>query len=91
MSLSITGVCNLDIYILNLSSLAKGLLYDLCSELPVHCIVLLEDIDTINTVHSRLYRTVTPGQDDTTSPVKEKLEGTVSLSVLLNIIDSIGS
>ena len=91
MSLLITGVYDLDIYILNLSSLDKGLLYNLYSELPVYCIVLLEDIDTINTIHSQLYRTVTLEQDDITSPTKEKPEGRVSLSVLLNIIDSISS
>ena len=91
MSLLITRVYDLDIYILNLSSLNEESLHNLYSELPVHCIVLLKDIDTINTIYSRLYRTVTLGQDNTTGLVKEKLEGKVSLSVLLNIIDSISS
>lgn len=91
LSLSIAGECDLDIYILNLSSVDKDLLGDLCTELPARCVILLEDIDAVNATHSRQCGTVTLGLDNITSLEKAKLEGKVSLSALLNAIDGVGS
>jgi chaperone BCS1 len=91
LSLSIARECDLDIYILNLSSVDEDSLRNLCTELPACCVILLEDIDAVNATHSRQHGTETPGQDDTTSSAKEKPEGKVSLSALLNAIDGVGS
>jgi mitochondrial chaperone BCS1 len=49
-SLSITGACNLDIYILNISSVDDSLLGKLFTKLPAHCIILLEDINAVDTI-----------------------------------------
>ena len=91
LSLSITGEYDLDIYILNLSSVDDDSLGELFIELLLYCVILLEDIDAVNTIHSRQYRTVSAGQDATSSLTKEKPGGKVSLSALLNIIDGVSS
>jgi chaperone BCS1 len=91
LSLSIAGECYLDIYILNISSVDEDSLRGLFAELPARCVVLLEDIDTVNGTHSRQHGRVTAGQDATTSSTKEKPEGKVSLSALLNAIDGVTS
>jgi chaperone BCS1 len=91
LSLLIAGECDLDIYILNLSSVNDDSLDELFNTLPARCIVLLEDIDAVNATHSRQHRTVTSGQDNTTSLAKKKPDGRVSLSALLNAIDGVGS
>ena len=92
MSLSITRKYDLDIYVLKLSSVDDDLLGELFTALPLYYIILLEDIDTANTIYSRKYRTVgTVVYDSTRSLVKEKPGGKVTLSGLLNTIDSIGS
>jgi hypothetical protein len=67
----------------------KDSLCRLFTNLPTRCIVFLKDIDTVNTMHSRQCRIVTIKQDTTTSSTKEKLVGKVSLSTLLNVIDSV--
>ncbi|PVH67329.1 hypothetical protein DL98DRAFT_384223, partial [Cadophora sp. DSE1049] len=39
------GACDLDIYILNISSVDDSSLGELFTELPAHCVILLKDID----------------------------------------------
>ncbi|KIN03305.1 hypothetical protein OIDMADRAFT_39687 [Oidiodendron maius Zn] len=46
LSLLIAGQCDLDIYILSLSSVDDDSLGELFTELPARCVILLEDIDT---------------------------------------------
>ncbi|KAH6663026.1 P-loop containing nucleoside triphosphate hydrolase protein [Halenospora varia] len=48
LSLSIAGACGLDIYILNISSVDDSSLGELFTELPAHCVILLEDIDVMD-------------------------------------------
>jgi chaperone BCS1 len=89
--LSIAGKCNLNLYILNLSSVDEDSLHELYTDLPARCVILLEDIDAVNTIYSRQSGTVVLGGGKTTSSTKEKPEGKVSLSTLLNAIDSVAS
>jgi chaperone BCS1 len=91
LSLLIAGECDLDIYILNLSSVDDDSLDELFNKLPARCVMLLEDIDAINSTHSRQRGTATARQHDTTFSAKDKPEGKVSLSTLLNVINGIGS
>jgi len=91
LSLSIAGACDLDIYILNIASVGDSSLGELFSELPAHCVILLEDIDAVDATQSRQRGTVKTGQDETNSSTKEKSQGRVSLSTLLNVIDGVGS
>ncbi|KAH6703028.1 hypothetical protein BKA61DRAFT_438083, partial [Leptodontidium sp. MPI-SDFR-AT-0119] len=88
-SLSIAGACDLDIYILNISSLDDSSLGKLFTELPANCVVLVEDIDAVNATQSRQRGTVETGQDETGSTGKS--QGMVSLSALLNVLDGVGS
>jgi chaperone BCS1 len=91
LSLSIAGACDLDIYILNISSVDDSSLGELFTELPTHCVILLEDIDAVDTTQSRQRGTVKTGQDETSSSTKGKSQGRVSLSALLNVLDGVGS
>jgi chaperone BCS1 len=59
MSLLIAGECDLDVYILNLSRVDDDSLDELFNKLPARCVVLLEDIDAVNSTHSRQRGTVT--------------------------------
>ena len=45
LSLSVAGECDLDIYVLSLSSVDDDSLGELFTELPARCVILLEDID----------------------------------------------
>ncbi|KAH8706063.1 putative mitochondrial chaperone bcs1 [Talaromyces proteolyticus] len=83
--LSVAGLHDLDIYILNLSSgLSDEGLGKLFSKLPAHCIVLLEDVDAVGMKRK-----------DTSAGQKQKQKDVsqygVSLSGLLNVIDGVGS
>ncbi|PVH68428.1 P-loop containing nucleoside triphosphate hydrolase protein, partial [Cadophora sp. DSE1049] len=89
LTCAIAGTCDLDIYILNISSLDDSSLGKLFSELPANCVVLVEDIDAVNATQSRQRGTVETGQDETGS--KGKSQGRVSLSALLNVLDGVGS
>ncbi|KAH8744934.1 mitochondrial chaperone bcs1 [Hyaloscypha sp. PMI_1271] len=80
LSLLITGAYNLDIYILNISSMDDSSLGELFTKLPAYCVILLEDINAVDT-----------SQDKTSSLIKGKSQGRVSLSALLNVLDSISS
>jgi len=89
LSLAIAGACDLDIYILNISSLDDSSLGKLFTELPANCVVLVEDIDAVNATQSRQRGTVETGQYETGS--NGKPQGKVSLSALLNVLDGVGS
>lgn len=91
LSLSIAGGCDLDIYILNISSVDDSSLGELFTKLPAHCVILLEDIDAVDATQSRQRETVKSGQDETSSSTKGKPRERVSLSVLLNVLDGVGS
>ena len=91
LSLSIAGACDLDIYILNISSVDESSLGELFTELPAHCVILLEDIDAADATQSRQHGTVKSGQDETISSTKAKSQGRVSLSALLNVLDGVDS
>ncbi|KAH9209107.1 hypothetical protein DL95DRAFT_478463, partial [Leptodontidium sp. 2 PMI_412] len=64
------------------SSLSK-----LFTKLPANCIVLIEDINAVNTTQSRQRRTVETSQDEI--GLNGKSQGRVSLSALLNVLDSV--
>jgi chaperone BCS1 len=87
-SFSVAGQFDLDIYILNLSSLNDNNLKTLFTELPRHCVVLLEDVDAASSKRTEDANT-NPGQNGS-SPQKPT-NGMVSLSTLLNVLDGIGS
>ncbi len=91
MCLSITGACDLDIYILNISGIDDSSLGKLFTELPTHCVVLLEDVNAVDATQSRQRGTVKTSQDKTGSSTKGKSQGIVSLSALLNVLNSVGS
>ncbi|KAH6667225.1 hypothetical protein B0J14DRAFT_629552 [Halenospora varia] len=75
LSLSIAGACDLDIYILNISSVDDSSLGELFTELPAHCVILLEDIDDVDATQSRQRGTGKTGQDETSSSTKGKSQG----------------
>lgn len=83
-SLSIAGQFDLDIYVLNLSAVDDSKLSSLFSELPSHCVVLLEDVDAAGT--TRTEQTA----EKPTDQVAAKLQG-LTLSGLLNAIDGVAS
>jgi chaperone BCS1 len=80
--LSVAGLYELDIYILNLSSLGDAGLAKLFTQLPPRCVILLEDVDAV-------------GLDRKNASVKQTQKDVahhgVSLSGLLNVIDGVGS
>ncbi|QKX63174.1 uncharacterized protein TRUGW13939_10343 [Talaromyces rugulosus] len=84
LSLSIAGRFDLDIYVLNLSAVDDSKLSSLFSELPSHCVVLLEDVDAAGT--TRAEKTT----EKTTDQSVAKLQG-LTLSGLLNAIDGVSS
>jgi chaperone BCS1 len=88
LSLSIAGYFSLDIYILKLSAVNEAILESLFAKLPSYCIILLEDINTVSS--NRDTETKDPYQMATGSPSQESKSGQVSLSALLNAINSIG-
>jgi mitochondrial chaperone BCS1 len=92
LSLSVAGSFGLDIYILSLSSINnEDTLRSLFAKLPSRCIILLEDIDAVSSKRSRDAETEGSRQIVTNSPSQESKSvcGKVSLSALLNVIDSI--
>ncbi|EDN11259.1 predicted protein [Histoplasma mississippiense (nom. inval.)] len=56
-SLSVTGRFELDIYVLNLSSIDDNRLNSLFAQLPPHCVILLEDIDAAGTSRTEVSET----------------------------------
>jgi len=89
LSKSIAGHFGLDIYILKLSAINEANLTSLFTKLPGHCVVLLEDVDAVSsnrdvgTEDSR--QILAPSRER--KPASEKL----SLSAILNAVDSVGS
>ncbi|EEQ85995.1 mitochondrial chaperone bcs1, variant [Blastomyces dermatitidis ER-3] len=91
-SLSVAGSFELDIYVVNLSGVNDGSLTNLFAQLPLHCVVLLEDVDAAGTTRAE-------GSDETpessslittVSPKNSRAE-TLSLSGLLNALDGVSS
>lgn len=82
-SLSITGQFKLDIYVVNLLGINNSSQAKLFAKLPLHYVILLEDINTVGFV-----------QTDNISVALKKEENQKSratLSGLLNILDGVGS
>jgi mitochondrial chaperone BCS1 len=86
LSVAIAGYWELDIYVLNLSSVDDGRLATLFFDLPPRCVVLLEDVDAVSATKSR-----EQGDGDQQSSTEDKSQGPVSLSGLLNVIDGVTS
>ncbi|PWW76775.1 hypothetical protein C7212DRAFT_363739 [Tuber magnatum] len=93
LSFAVAGLLGLKVYVLSLASktLSDSGLASLFDALPTHCVVLLEDIDTVNITHSRK-----PADTTDETPKKPKTDNTepvtkVTLSGLLNVIDGVAS
>ncbi|KAH6667472.1 hypothetical protein B0J14DRAFT_642415, partial [Halenospora varia] len=54
---------------------------ELFTELPAHCVILLEDIDAVDATQSLQRGTGKPGQDETGSSTKGKSQGHKSFNV----------
>ncbi|KAJ5043551.1 hypothetical protein NUH16_000340 [Penicillium rubens] len=80
-SLSLAGEFELDIYTLQLSGISDSKLMKLFSELPPHCIVLLEDVDAAGMGR----------RDDSDTDQEDKSTSAVTLSGLLNVLDGVSS
>ncbi|KAJ6078258.1 hypothetical protein N7467_008011 [Penicillium canescens] len=80
-SLSIAGQFDLDIYTLQLSGISNSKLTKLFSELPPHCVILLEDVDAAGLGRRNDINT---DQDNNSS-------SRVTLSGLLNVLDGVSS
>jgi hypothetical protein len=52
-SLLIARACNVDIYILNISSVDHSSLGELFIKLPTHCVILLKYINAVDATQSR--------------------------------------
>lgn len=87
-SFSVAGEFDLDLYILNIPSLDDDSLKALFAELPQHCLVLLEDVDAINSK-----RAGSSNEDVGRSTSFAQTPGckSLSLSTVLNVLDGIGS
>ncbi|QSS60802.1 hypothetical protein I7I51_05605 [Histoplasma capsulatum] len=91
-SLSVAGRSELDIYVLNLSSIDDSRLNSLFAQLPPHCVILLEDIDAASTRRTGDSETTeNAGQAAVRPSQKSKSQGNVSLSALLNALDGVSS
>lgn len=91
-SLSMAGELNLNIYVVSIPSVDDQLLESLFDELPGNCVVLLEDIDAVHSVHSR--DSLPPDSEADGSPSGSKTptpKPAVTLSGLLNILDGVAS
>jgi chaperone BCS1 len=80
-SLSLAGKHEWDIYTLQLSNNSDSTLLNLFSELPAHCIVLLEDVYTAGAKR----------RDSFDADQENDLKSAVTLSGLLNVIDGVSS
>ncbi|KAL2372524.1 hypothetical protein RJ035_005237 [Blastomyces gilchristii] len=91
-SLSVAGHFELDIYVLNLSSIDESRLNSLFAQLPPHCVILLEDINAAGTSRTEVSETTeNTGRGVAGSSQKRKSQGNVSLSALLNALDGVSS
>lgn len=82
LSFAAAGHFNLDIYVLNLANVSDDTLQELLAKLPARCIILLEDIDVIETAKSRV---------DRTGSNRQPTADNVTLSGLLNALDGVVS
>jgi mitochondrial chaperone BCS1 len=89
LSLAVAGHFDLEIYIVNLSSVSGSTLSDLFADLPHRCIVLLEDVDAVNMTRPRQVTAKSSRSEESTRQLKPK--GGLSLSELLNILDGVSS
>ena len=95
---SIAGELNLDVYVISLSraGLDDNSLQELISDLPEHCVALMEDIDAA--FHHTLSRDL-PGEGEgageTSNPggsaTPQDRSSRISLSGLLNALDGVGA
>ncbi|OJD12142.1 hypothetical protein AJ78_07213 [Emergomyces pasteurianus Ep9510] len=91
-SLSVAGRFELDIYVLNLSSIDDSRLSSLFAQLSLHCVILLEDIDAASTARTEDSETTKNTDQATVDPSqKSKSQGNVSLSALLNALNGVSS
>jgi chaperone BCS1 len=91
LSSAIAGHFDLNIYILNLSTISEAILKRLFDSLPSRCIILLEDIDAVSS--NRDAETEGSHRIATGSPsrMSKPVGGKASLSSILNVIDGVGS
>ncbi|KAJ4161584.1 uncharacterized protein LMH87_007615 [Akanthomyces muscarius] len=82
LSLAAAGKFGLDVYAMNLSKVNDTTLQKLMRKLPTRCVLLLEDIDAIESANSRENNDAAP---------KESTSSNVTLSGLLNAIDGVAS
>ncbi|KAM3547732.1 hypothetical protein ARSEF4850_009838 [Beauveria asiatica] len=80
LSLAAAGKFGLDVYAMNLSKINDATLQKLMSKLPTRCVLLLEDIDAIESAKTR-----------ENSDAGSSTSSSVTLSALLNAIDGVGS
>ena len=94
---SIAGELNLDVYVLSLSraGLDDNSLQELISDLPEHCIALMEDVDAA--FHQTLNRDA-PQEEESEQAnrpgrpaVQQDRTSRISLSGLLNALDGVGA
>jgi chaperone BCS1 len=99
LSFAIAGHFKLRIYVVSLNMLAMNEqnLSTLFAELPRRCVVLLEDIDTAESTHTRQIQS--PSKSDQHGDITKlkqlkpipPMESRISLSALLNVIDGVAS
>jgi chaperone BCS1 len=95
LSFAVSGLLGLKLYVLSLASktLSDAGLASLFEALPPRCVVLLEDIDTIDIAQTRqpIEKTDKPTADATPAKPIAEPNCKVSLSGLLNVIDGVAS
>jgi chaperone BCS1 len=89
LSSAIANHFSLNIYVLNLFAITEASLKGLFDKLPSRCIILLKDINAISS--NRDAKVEDSRQITTSSPsrISKSVGKKVSLSYLLNVIDSI--
>ncbi|OAQ95789.1 hypothetical protein LLEC1_04768 [Akanthomyces lecanii] len=99
LSLALAGFFRMPIYMISLNSpfATEEVLATLFAELPLRCVVLLEDIDTAGLTHTRdkNHKEENPDATSNTEGSTEAkavvAQGKLSLSGLLNILDGVAS
>lgn len=81
LSFAAAGHFDLDVYVLNLAKVSDSTLQRLMAKLPARCIVLLEDIDAIESAKSR----------EAVGSEGKPAADSVTLSGLLNALDGVAS
>lgn len=91
LCLSIAGHFGLDIYILNVSSVDGASLRRLFADLPLRCVLLLEDVGAVGIARSRQAETETGAAEGSSTKDPSRSRGRLALSDLLNALDGISS